>query len=74
MEQSSEHIQVTIQMPSLWTETLILASTILEGNSFVIHLQKSEDKFKMEICEKLRMIKTTRFVSPLLRKNFNGLL
>jgi len=69
MEQSLEYGQVTVQRPSLWTEPLnsyidnvlkvcfpqiLVVSVILEGNNFAIHLQKSDDEFKMEILRKIK--------------------
>jgi len=68
MEQSLKYNQVTVQTPSLWTESLksyinnvlevcfleILVSIILEGNSnFATYLQKPGDEFKMEIMRKI---------------------
>ena len=72
MEQSLKYgqVKVTVQRPSLWTESLnsyvdnvlkvcfpqiSVVSVVLESNNFAIHLQKSEDdKFKVEILRKIK--------------------
>ena len=76
MEQSLEYNQVIMQRPSLWTASLnsyvdnvlkvcfpqiSVVSVVVEGNNFAIHLQKSEDEFKVEILRKLRVMKATSF-------------
>jgi len=68
MEQSLKYSQVTVQRPSLWTESLnsyvdnvlkvcfpqISVVSVVLGNNFAMHLQKSEDEFKVEILRKIK--------------------